>query len=95
MSLLLNQLSLTDLFNLFLCNQGIKTVAKETEDEVKRQGVKASKDDGVEGGFVSFRQACHYYSINRLLLICSISFSAIRVSKTSQRKRRMRSSTLV
>jgi hypothetical protein len=57
MSLLLNQSSLTDLFNLFLCNQGIKTVAKETEDEVKCHGVKASKaskDDGVKGGFVSF-----------------------------------------
>jgi hypothetical protein len=54
MSLLLNQSSLTDLFNLFLCNQGIKTVAKETEDEVKRHGVKASKDDGVKGSNVSF-----------------------------------------
>ena len=54
MSLLLNQSSLNDLFNLFLCNQGIKTIAKETEDEVKRHGVKASKDDGVEGCFVNF-----------------------------------------
>jgi hypothetical protein len=57
MSLLLNQLSLTDLFNLFLCNQGIKNVAKETEDEVKHPGgkaLKASKDEGVEGGSVSF-----------------------------------------
>jgi hypothetical protein len=54
MSLLLNQSSLTDLFNLFLCNHAIKTVAKETEDEVKHHGVKASKDDGVEGSFVSF-----------------------------------------
>jgi hypothetical protein len=57
MSLLLNQSSLTDLFNLFLCNQGIKTIAKETEDEVKHPGVKglkASKDNGVEGSFVSF-----------------------------------------
>jgi hypothetical protein len=53
MSLLLNQSSLTDLFDLFLCNQGIKTIAK-TEDEVKRHGVKALKDDGVEGSFVSF-----------------------------------------
>jgi hypothetical protein len=53
MSLLLNQSSLTDLFNLFLCNQGIKTITKETVDEVKRHGVKASKDDGVEGSFVS------------------------------------------
>ena len=57
MSLLLNQLSLTDLFNLFLCNQGNKTVAKETEDKVKCHGVKASKDDGIEGSFVSFQQA--------------------------------------
>jgi len=40
MSLLLNQLSLTDLFNLFLCNQGIKTVAKETESNVKHFCVK-------------------------------------------------------
>jgi hypothetical protein len=57
MSLLLKQSSLTDLFNLFLCNQGIKTVAKETEDEVKRhvvKGLKASKDNGVKGSFVSF-----------------------------------------
>jgi hypothetical protein len=52
MSLLLNQSSLTDFFNLF--NQGIKNVAKETEDEVKHHGVKALKDDGVEGSFVSF-----------------------------------------
>jgi hypothetical protein len=95
MSLLLNQTSLTDLFNLFLCNQGIKTVAKETEDEVKHHGVKALKDDGSEGSFVSLRQACHYYSTNHLLLICSISFPAIRVSKTSQRKWRTRSSTMV
>jgi hypothetical protein len=93
MSLLLNQSSLTDLFNLFLCNQGIKTIAKE--DEVKHPGVKASKDNGVEGSFVSFRQACHYYSTNHLLLICSISFSAIRVSRPSQRKRRPRSSNFV
>jgi uncharacterized protein (DUF2164 family) len=41
------------LFNLFFCNQGIKTVAKETEDEVKHHGVKALKDDGVEGSFVN------------------------------------------
>ena len=57
MSLLLSQSSLTDLFNLFLCNQGIGNVAKETEDEVKHhgvKGVKASKDDGVEGSFMSF-----------------------------------------
>jgi hypothetical protein len=57
MSLLLYQSSLTDLFNLFLCNQGIENVAKETEDEVKHPGVKglkASKDKGVEGGSVSF-----------------------------------------
>ena len=61
MSVFLNQSSLTDLFNPFVCNQGIGNVAKETEDEVKRhKGV--SKDDGVEGSFVSFRQACHYYS---------------------------------
>jgi hypothetical protein len=63
-SLLLNQSSLTDLFNLFVCNQGIKNVAKEMEDEVKRHGVKGvkdSKDDGVKGSFVSFRQVCHYY----------------------------------
>jgi hypothetical protein len=51
MSLLLYQSSLTDLFNLFLCNQGIKTIAKE--EEVKHPGVKASKDDGVEGSCVS------------------------------------------
>jgi hypothetical protein len=54
MSLLLNQSSLTDLFNLFLCNQGIENVAKETEDEVKHHGVKALKDNGVEGSLVSF-----------------------------------------
>jgi hypothetical protein len=54
MSLLLNQSYLTDLFNLFLCNQGIKNVAKETEDEVKHHGVKALKDNGVVGSFVSF-----------------------------------------
>ena len=50
-------------------NQGIGNVAKETEDEVKRhgvKGVKAWKDYGVEGSFVSFRQACHYYSTNHL-----------------------------
>jgi hypothetical protein len=43
------------------------------EDKVKRHGVKGvkdSKDDGVKGSFVSFRQACHYYSTNHLLLIC-------------------------
>jgi hypothetical protein len=53
MSLLLNQSSLTDLFNHFLCNQGIKTVTKETEDKVKHHGVKASRDNGVKGNFVS------------------------------------------
>jgi predicted peroxiredoxin len=56
MSLLLHQSSLTDLFNLFLCNQGIKSVAKETEDKVKHPGVKvvkALRDDGVEGSLVS------------------------------------------
>jgi hypothetical protein len=42
------------LFNLFLCYQGIKNVAKETEDEVKHPGVKALKDDGFKGSFVSF-----------------------------------------
>jgi hypothetical protein len=44
------------LFNLYLCNQGIGNVAKETEDEVKRHGVKgveALKDDGIEESFVS------------------------------------------
>jgi hypothetical protein len=63
MSLLLNQSSLTDLFNLFLCNQGIENVAKETEDvaketedEVKHHGVKASKDDVVKVSFMSFRK---------------------------------------
>jgi hypothetical protein len=61
MSLLLNQSSLTicllQFVNLFVCNQGIENVAKEMEDEVKRhgvKGVKASKDDGVKGSFVSF-----------------------------------------
>jgi hypothetical protein len=57
LSLLLNQSSLTDFLNPFLCNQGIGNVAKETEDKVKRhgvKGVKASKDDGVEESFVSF-----------------------------------------
>jgi hypothetical protein len=37
-------------------------IQNKTEDEVKRHGVKAvkaSKDDGFEGSFVSFRQACH------------------------------------
>jgi hypothetical protein len=62
MSVLLNQSSLTDLLNhLSLCNQGIGNIAKKAEDEVKRHGVKgvtALKDDGVEGSFVSFRQAC-------------------------------------
>jgi hypothetical protein len=55
MSLLLNQSSLTDFFNPFLCNQGNGNVAKET-GKVKRHGVKgvnASNDDGVEGSFVS------------------------------------------
>ena len=55
MSVLLNQSSLTDLFNPFVCTQGIGNVAKETEDEVKRhgvKGVKALKDDGVDGSFV-------------------------------------------
>jgi hypothetical protein len=68
------------------------------EDEVKRhgvKGVKASKDDGVKGSFVSFWQVCHYYSTNHLLLNFSISFSAIRVSKTSQMKWRTRSSAMV
>ena len=62
-----------DLFNPFVCNQGIGNVAKETEDEVKRHGVKgakACKDDGVEGSFVSFRQVYQYFSINHLLLTC-------------------------
>ena len=71
MSLLFNQSSITDFFNPFLCNQGIGNVAKETEDNVKRHGVngvKASKNDGVEESFVSFQQICHYYSINHLLL---------------------------
>ena len=98
MSVLLNQSSLTDSFNHFLCNQGIENVAKEMEDEVKRhgaKGVKASKDDGVEGSFVSFRQVCHYYSTNYLLLIRSITLSAIRVSETLQRKCRTRSSAMV
>jgi hypothetical protein len=79
MSVLLDQSSLTKLLNhLSLCNQGIAIVAKETEDEVKRhgvkaskdngvedevkrhgvKGVKASKDDGVKGSYVSFRQVC-------------------------------------
>jgi hypothetical protein len=53
MSLLLHQSSLTDLFNLFLCNQGIENVPKETEDEVKNHGVKALKDNGFKGSFVS------------------------------------------
>ena len=68
-------ISLTDLINLFVCNQGIGNVAKETEDEVKRhgvKGVKSSKDNGIEGSFVSFRQACHYYSTDHLLLTCWI-----------------------
>ena len=67
MSKLLNQSSLTDFFNPFLCNQGIGNVAKETEDEVKChdvKGVKASRDDGAEESFVSFRQVCRYYLIN-------------------------------
>ena len=71
MSLLFNQSSLTDFLNPFLCNQGIGTITKETEDEVKRHGVKgfkASKDDGVKGSFVSFRQKCQYYSTNQILL---------------------------
>ncbi len=98
LSLLLNQSALTDFLNPFLCNQGIGNVAKETEDKVKRHGVKgvqASKDDGIEESFVSFRQICHFYSIHHLLLTFSIHFSAIRVSETSRRKRRTRSSAMV
>ena len=56
-SLLHHMSSLTHFFNPFLCHQGIGNVAKETEDKVKRhgvKGVKASKDDGVEESFVSF-----------------------------------------
>ena len=72
MSVFLNQSSLTDLLS-FVCNQGTENIAKETKDEVKRhgvKGVKASKDDGVEGSFVSFQQVCHYFSTNHLLLTC-------------------------
>ena len=43
MSVFLNQSSLTDLFNSFVCNQGIRNIAKETEDKVKRHGVKGVK----------------------------------------------------
>jgi len=66
--------------------------------EVKCRGVigaRAWKDDGVEGSFVSFRQVCHIYSTNHLLLTCSILLFAIRVSETSQIKRRTRSSAMV
>ena len=65
-----NQSSLTDLLNHLSCNQGIGNVTKETEDEVKRhgvKGVKALKDDGVEGSFVSFRQV-RYVSISQSII---------------------------
>ena len=71
MSVFLNQSSLTDLLNHLSLNQGIGNLAKEIEDEVKRhgvKGVKASKDDGVEGSSVSFRQVCQYFSTNHPLL---------------------------
>jgi hypothetical protein len=58
------------------------------EDEVKRQkGV--SKDDGVEGSFVSFQQVCQYYSeatfftliviLNTVIIVASIVLSLTRV----------------
>jgi hypothetical protein len=89
--------SLTDFFNPFLCNQGIGNVAKETEDKVKRHGVKgfkASKDDGVKGSFVSAESMSLLLNQSSLTDLLN-DLSAIRVSETSRRKRRTRSSAMV
>ena len=97
MSLLLNQSSITDFFNPFLCNQGIGNVAKETEDKVKRHGVKgfkASKDDGVKGSFVSAKSMLLLLNQTSLTDLLN-DLSAIRVSETLQRKWRTRSSAMV
>ena len=93
------QSSLTDFFNPFLCNQGIGTITKETEDEVKRHGVKGVKalkndGDGVKGSFVSAESMSLLLNQSSLTDLLN-DLSAIRVSETSRRKRRTRSSAMV